>query len=150
MEQVSSVGRVRALGMTRNQRGFTLIELLVVMAIIGFLAALVGPNLIQKVGSSKQKAAKAQISMLGTALDAYRLDVGSYPSTQLGLEALRKNPGADTWDGPYMPKEIPPDPWGRPYVYRSPGEHGDYDLFSLGADGQDGGEGENADVLSWN
>lgn len=131
-------------------RGFTLIELLIVMIIIGLLGALVGPKLFQKVGSSKQKAAKAQIALFGTALDAYRLDVGSYPSTQLGLEALRKNPGSDLWDGPYLPKEIPMDPWGRPYVYRAPGEHGDYDLVSMGADGQDGGDGENSDVVSWN
>ncbi|NLI32168.1 MAG: type II secretion system major pseudopilin GspG [Deltaproteobacteria bacterium] len=134
----------------RGQKGFTLIELLIVMIILGLLAALVGPKMFQKVGGSRQKAAKAQISLLGTALDAYRLDMGSYPSSQLGLDALRKNPGTEMWDGPYMPKEIPPDPWGHPYVYRAPGEHGDYDLLSLGADGQEGGEGENADVVSWN
>jgi general secretion pathway protein G len=132
-----------------TQRGFTLIELLIVMIILGLLAALVAPKMFQKVGSSKQKAAKAQIAMLGTALDAFRLDVGSYPSAEEGLEALRKNPNRETWDGPYLPKDVPPDPWGRAYVYRCPGEHGDYDLYSLGSDGQDGGEGENADVLSW-
>jgi general secretion pathway protein G len=88
--------------------------------------------------------------MLGTALDAYRLDVGRYPSTEEGLDALRKNPGHETWDGPYLPKDVPPDPWGKSYVYRAPGEHGDYDLYSLGGDGQDGGEGENSDVVSWN
>lgn len=131
------------------QTGFTLIELLIVMIILGLLAALVAPKMFQKVGSSKQKAAKAQIAMLGTALDAFRLDVGGYPSAEEGLEALRKNPNRETWDGPYLPKDVPPDPWGRVYVYRCPGEHGDYDLYSLGADGQDGGEGENADVLSW-
>ena len=133
----------------RRQRGFTLIELLIVMIILGLLAALVAPKMFQKVGSSKQKAAKAQISMLSTALDAYRLDIGSYPSSEEGLDALRKNPNRDTWDGPYMSKDIPPDPWGHAYVYRFPGEHGDYDLYSLGADGQEGGEGENADVVSW-
>lgn len=132
-----------------SQRGFTLIELLIVMIILGLLAALVAPKMFQKVGSSKQKAAKAQISMIGTALDAYRLDVGSYPGADEGLVALRKNPGHGAWDGPYLTKEVPNDPWGRPYVYRSPGEHGDYDLYSLGADGQEGGEGENADVLGW-
>jgi general secretion pathway protein G len=132
-----------------RQKGFTLIELLIVMIILGLLAALVAPKMFQKVGSSKQKAAKAQISMLSTALDAYRLDIGSYPSAGEGLEALRRNPNRDTWDGPYMSKEIPPDPWGHAYVYRFPGEHGDYDLYSLGADGQEGGDGENADVLSW-
>lgn len=131
------------------QMGFTLIELLIVMIILGLLAALVAPKMFQKVGSSKQKAAKAQISMLGTALDAYRLDVGKYPTAQEGLEALRKNPGYDTWDGPYLSKDIPPDPWGKQYVYRYPGEHSDYDLYSMGADGQEGGEGENSDVVSW-
>jgi general secretion pathway protein G len=132
-----------------REKGFTLIELLIVMIILGLLAALVAPKMFQKVGSSKQKAAKAQISMLSTALDAYRLDVGSYPTTDEGMEALRKNPNRDTWDGPYLSKDVPPDPWGHPYVYRFPGEHGDYDLYSLGADGQDGGEGENADIVSW-
>jgi len=105
--------------------------------------------MFQKVGSSKQKAAKAQIALLGTALDAYRLDVGRYPTTEEGLEALRRNPGHAGWDGPYLPKDVPPDPWGKGYLYRSPGERGDYDLASLGADGQEGGEGENADVTSW-
>ena len=135
---------------TRGQFGFTLIELLIVMIILGLLGALVAPKLFQKVGSSKQKAAKAQIGMIGTALDALRLDIGRYPTTDEGLAALRKNPGQNNgWDGPYLPKEIPNDPWGKPYIYRAPGEHGDYDLYSLGADGQEGGEGENADVNSW-
>ncbi len=132
-----------------SQRGFTLIELLIVMIILGLLAALVAPKMFQKVGTSKQKAAKAQISMIGTALDALRLDVGGYPSSEAGLEALRKNPGLGGWDGPYLSKDVPKDPWGNPYVYRAPGDHGDYDLYSLGADGQEGGEGENADVLGW-
>ncbi|MCE5242269.1 MAG: type II secretion system major pseudopilin GspG [Syntrophobacteraceae bacterium] len=132
-----------------SQGGFTLIELLIVMIILGLLGALVGPKLFQKVGTSKVQAAKAQISMIGTALDAYRLDVGAYPTTEEGLDVLRKNPGKSTWDGPYLPKDVPPDPWKHPYIYRSPGEHGDYDLSSLGADGQVGGEGENADVNSW-
>lgn len=139
----------RAGELRRFDRGFTLIELLIVMIILGLLAALVAPKMFQKVGSSKQKAAKAQIAMLGTALDAFRLDVGRYPNAEEGLDALRKNPGLDNWDGPYLPKDIPPDPWGKQYVYRYPGEHGDYDLYSMGADGQDGGEGENADVVSW-
>lgn len=132
-----------------SPKGFTLIELLIVMIILGLLAALVAPKMFQKVGGAKQKAAKAQISMLGTALDAYRLDMGRYPAAEEGLEGLRKNPGAPNWDGPYISKEIPPDPWGRQYVYRAPGDHGDYDLYSLGADGQEGGEGENTDVVSW-
>jgi general secretion pathway protein G len=138
----------------RNRRlvrdqGFTLIELLIVMIILGLLAALVAPKMFQKVGSSKQKAAKTQIAMLATALDTYRLDVGKYPTTDEGLAALRTNPGHDTWDGPYLPKAIPKDPWGQDYIYQCPGEHGDYDLYSLGADKQEGGEGEDADVNSW-
>ncbi|SFM41122.1 type II secretion system major pseudopilin GspG [Thermodesulforhabdus norvegica] len=133
----------------QSERGFTLIELLIVMIILGLLASLVGPKLFQKIGTSKQKTAKMQISLFESALDAYRLDVGKYPSTEEGLEALRKNPGYETWNGPYLPKDIPEDPWGRDYVYRCPGEHGDYDLYSLGADGQEGGEGENADVTNW-
>ncbi len=133
----------------RSRLGFTLIELLIVMVILGLLAALVAPKMFQKVGTSKIKAAKAQIALLGTALDAYRLDVGRYPTTEQGLQALRVNPGYDTWDGPYLPKDVPKDPWGRDYVYRNPGQHGDYDLYSLGADGQEGGDGENADVVSW-
>jgi general secretion pathway protein G len=119
------------------------------MIILGLLAALVAPKMFQKVGGAKLKAAKAQIALFGTALDAYRLDVGRYPSRDEGLDALRKNPGINSWDGPYLPKDIPLDPWGNQYVYAAPGEHGDYDLYSTGADGQIGGEGENSDVNSW-
>ena len=144
-KQITRVNRRRS-----AQRGFTLIELLIVMIILGLLAALVAPKMFQKVGSSKQKAAKTQIALLGGALDQFRLDVGRYPSTEEGLNALRQNPRVDSWDGPYLPKDVPNDPWGKAYIYRCPGEHGDYDLSSLGADGQDGGEGENADVASWN
>ncbi len=133
-----------------SQKGFTLIELLIVMIILSLLAALVAPKMFQKVGGAKQKAAKSQIALFGSALDQFRLDVGRYPSTQEGLDALRKNPGLDHWDGPYLPKDIPPDPWSKAYIYHCPGEHGDYDLISLGADGQEGGDGENADVVSWN
>jgi general secretion pathway protein G len=134
----------------RRERGFTLVEILVVIIIIGLLAALVGPKLFGKVSSAKLKTAKAQIELFGTALDAYRLDVGKYPTTEEGLKALREKPsGADQWKGPYLPKEIPMDPWGRAYVYKSPGNFGDYDLISLGLDGTEGGEGENQDVVSW-
>jgi len=133
-----------------DQKGFTLIELLIVMIILGLLAALVAPRMFGKVGTSKQKAAKAQITLFETALDTYRLDVGKFPTSDQGLEALRKKPTeADNWDGPYLPKEIPKDPWGNPYKYRYPGEHSDYDIISYGADGQPGGDDEDADVVSW-
>ena len=133
-----------------DEKGFTLVELLIVMVIIGLLAALVGPRFFGKVGKSKQKAAKAQISLLETALDTYRLDVGKYPTTDMGLQALREKPdGAEKWDGPYLSKELPLDPWGNPYQYRSPGEHGDYDLISYGADGSPGGEDEDIDIVNW-
>ncbi|MFO7839160.1 MAG: type II secretion system major pseudopilin GspG [Desulfosalsimonadaceae bacterium] len=134
----------------RDKRGFTLIELLIVMIILGLLAALVAPRMFGKVGSSKQKAAKSQISLFETALDTYRLDVGEFPTTEQGLQALRKKPGgAGNWDGPYLPKQIPKDPWGNPYHYKCPGEHGDYDIISYGADGRPGGEDEDADVVNW-
>lgn len=132
-----------------NSRGFTLIELLVVMVILAMLAAIVGPKLFGKVGKGKQSAAKTQIEMLGQALDSYRLDTGHYPTTSEGLNALAVNPGSEGWDGPYLKKALPNDPWGKPYQYQSPGTHGDYDLFSYGADGAAGGEGENKDVNSW-
>ena len=134
----------------KREKGFTLIELLIVMVILGLLAALVGPRMFGKVGKSKQKAAKAQIALFETALDTYRLDVGKYPATDQGLEALRSaQDGAERWDGPYLSKKIPLDPWGHPYEYRSPGEHGDFDVISLGADGSQGGEGEDEDIVSW-
>jgi general secretion pathway protein G len=134
----------------RKKQGFTLIELLIVMVIIGLLAALVGPKLFGKVSLAKLKAAKAQIELFGTALDALRLDVGRYPTTEEGLKALREKPSdMNAWKGPYLPKEIPTDPWGKAYVYKSPGEHGDYDLISYGLDGVEGGEGENQDIVSW-
>ncbi len=134
----------------KNNKGFTLIELLVVMIIIGLLASLVAPKLFNKLESSKRKTAKAQIQMIETALDAFRLDVGRYPTTQEGLKVLWKNPGnIKKWDGPYLPKPVKEDPWGNPYIYKSPGEHGPYDLYSLGADGKPGGTGDNADITSW-
>jgi len=134
----------------RRERGFTFFEILVVITIIGLLAALVGPKLWDKISKGKQVAAKGQIELFGTALDAFRLDIGRYPATEEGLKALREKPsGADNWTGPYLPKEIPLDPWKNAYVYKSPGEHGDYDLISYGADKVEGGEGESQDVVSW-
>ena len=134
----------------RGGKGFTLVEILVVIIIIGLLAALVGPKLFGKVTGAKQKAAKAQIELFGTALDAFRLDVGRYPTTEEGLKALREIPsGVENWRGPYLPKEIPSDSWGRRYIYKCPGEHGEYDIISYGADGVQGGEGENQDIVSW-
>lgn len=134
----------------RNSRGFSLIELLIVMVILGLLAGLVGPKMFGHVGKSRQKSAKAQIALFETALDMYRLDVGSYPTTDMGLKALREKPGdLDRWDGPYLPKALPLDPWSHEYQYVSPGEHGEYDIISLGADGAEGGEGENQDIVSW-
>lgn len=133
-----------------REKGFTLIELMIVIIILGLLAALVGPKLFGKVATAKLKAAKAQIELFGTALDALRLDVGRYPTTDESLKALREKPaGMESWKGPYLPKEIPNDPWGRPYIYKSPGDNGDYDLMSYGLDGAPGGEGENEDVVSW-
>jgi general secretion pathway protein G len=134
----------------RNNSGFTLVELLVVMIIIGLLAALVGPRFIRQEEKAKVKAAQAQIELLSTALDTFRLDVGRYPTTQEGLEALRTQPGGiERWDGPYLKKDVPVDPWGKPYVYKSPGDHGPFDILSYGADGTAGGDGDNRDITSW-
>jgi len=134
----------------RNRNGFTLIELLVVMVIIGLLAALVGPRFIRQEEKAKIKAAKAQIELLSTALDTFRLDVGRYPGTEEGLEALRTKPGGlERWDGPYLKKDVPLDPWGKAYAYKSPGEHGPFDIVSYGADGVSGGEGDNRDITNW-
>lgn len=133
-----------------DKKGFTLIELLVVMVIIGLLAALVAPKIFPSLGKGKTASAKAQIELLGQALDQYRLDMGNYPRTEQGLQALVVNPGEGKWQGPYLKKtNVPLDPWNKPYQYQSPGSHGDYDLFSYGRDGVPGGEGEDQDILSW-
>lgn len=130
--------------------GFTLLELLVVMVIIGLLAGYVGPKYFAQIGKSEIKTAKAQIDALGKALDQYRLDTGRYPTTEQGLAALNAPPGNEPkWQGPYLQKAVPNDPWGKPYLYKSPGEHGEYDLWSYGKDGQAGGNEEYADVVSW-
>jgi general secretion pathway protein G len=133
-----------------QQDGFTLIELIVVVIIIGLLAGLVLPQFIKQGEKATAKAAKAQIELLGTALDTFRLDASRYPTTQEGLHALTQKPaGVDRWDGPYLKKEVPNDPWGKPYIYKSPGDHGPYDIISYGADGVPGGEGTDRDVVSW-
>lgn len=134
-----------------SQAGVTLIEMVVVVTIIALFAALVMPKLFQKADVAKITAAKAQIQGFETALGTYKLDTSTFPTTEQGLEALRVRPaGVNNWQGPYLPKEIPMDPWGRPYIYKFPGEHGDEpDIISLGADGQPGGEGINGDIVSW-
>lgn len=135
----------------KDNAGFTLIELMVVIIILGILATLVGPKMFGRVDEAKQKAAATQIELFGTALDSFRLDVGRYPTTAEGLEALI-NPvsGLDSWNGPYLKKRvIPLDPWGNPYVYESPGRYSDYDLISYGADKMEGGEDVNEDIVSW-
>ena len=133
-----------------KQRGFTLLELLVVMVIIGLLAGYVGPRFFSQIGKSEVNTAKAQIDAFEKGLDQYRLDLGRYPSSEQGLQALMAAPaGESRWQGPYLRKAVPADPWGNPYRYRHPGEHGEYDIFSYGADGQPGGEGTNADITNW-
>ena len=131
-------------------RGFTLLELLVVVAIIALLVGYVAPRYFSQVGKSEVSLARAQIDSLEKALDQYRLDTGHYPSTEQGLAALQARPANEPkWSGPYMRKTVPPDPWGQPYRYQSPGSHGEFDLYSYGKDGQSGGEGEAADIGNW-
>ncbi len=136
---------------TNRISGFTLIELLIVMVIIGLLAAFIVPKLIGRVGESKQIAAKAQIELLSTAIEVYKLDTGKYPSQDSGLKSLHAKPDdVKNWKGPYMKKEkAPKDPWGVEYIYKHPGEHGDYDIISYGADENEGGTGDNIDIVSW-
>ncbi|CAB1274395.1 type II secretion system major pseudopilin GspG [Candidatus Nitrosacidococcus tergens] len=132
-------------------KGFTLIELLVVLVILGLLAGLVGPQVMKYLGGAKSDSTRLQIENIASVLDLYRLDVGHYPSTSEGLQALIEAPaGAKNWDGPYLKKkQVPKDSWGNDYHYRSPGEHGPFDIYSLGADGVEGGERENQDIVSW-
>ena len=135
----------------RRQAGVTLIEMLVVVTIIALFAALVAPRMLRRSDTARITAARAQINSFMTALGAYKLDTGLFPTTEQGLQGLRVKPqGVNQWEGPYLPQEIPVDPWARPYVYKYPGEHGDEpDIISYGADGQPGGEGINGDILSW-
>ena len=135
----------------RSQGGVTLIEMLVVVVIMGLFVGLVGVNLFKKADEAKKTATRSQIDAFMTAVGAYKLDTGNFPTTEQGLQALRVKPdGVLQWAGPYMPKDIPMDAWGHPYLYKYPGEHGDEpDIISLGADGTEGGEGNNADIVSW-
>jgi general secretion pathway protein G len=135
---------------TLRQRGFTLLELLVVMVIIGLLAAYVAPRYFSQVGKSEVRTAQAQIDALRKALDTYRLDNGSYPTTEQGLAALNARPAnSPRWSGPYLQRPVPLDPWGKAYQYKAPGDHDEFDLFSFGKDGQPGGTGDAADIKSW-
>ena len=133
------------------EQGFTLIEMLVVISIIALIMSLVGPRVLNFLGESKVKAARIQIEGLTSALDLYALDTGQYPSNSEGLEALMQRPGSvPSWSGPYLKGNVvPKDPWGKPYIYRAPGQHGAYDILSYGADGQEGGTGAAADITSW-
>ena len=137
--------------MKKNQMGFTLVELLVVLIILGLVASIAGPNVMKYLGSSKTKTAKLQLKEIESSLELYFLDTGEYPSTAQNLDVLIKSEGAVAgWNGPYFKKaELPQDPWGNKYLYRSPGEHGVFDLYSLGADKQPGGEGDGQDVTNW-
>lgn len=135
----------------KSEAGFTLVELLVVMVIMVLLASLVAPRVIGYIGSSKSKTAKVQIESFATSLELFKLDTGRYPSDREGLQALvQPPPGTRNWAGPYLKKSaVPPDPWGNPYRYRSPGQRGPFDIYSLGADNREGGQGEDGDVASW-
>jgi general secretion pathway protein G len=134
-----------------GEAGFTLVEILVVITIIGLIMALVGPRVLNYLAESKVKAARIQVESFASSLDLFYLDAGRYPSTSEGLAALAQRPGGiDTWNGPYLRTGlVPNDPWGHAYIYRSPGEHGPYDIVSLGSDGQQGGTGTAADIESW-
>ncbi|WP_081991928.1 type II secretion system major pseudopilin GspG [Inquilinus limosus] len=135
----------------RRQAGFTLIELLVVLVILGLLAGLVGPRILSYLGGARADSARLQIENFKSALDLYAIDVGGYPTTAQGLKALMANPGGVRgWNGPYLRSNaLPEDPWGSAYNYRAPGQHGAYDLYSLGADRKEGGSGDDADITSW-
>ncbi len=135
---------------TEVERGFSLIELIVVLVILGLLATVVGPRVMDRLGKGKSEIAKLQIDQLEGALGLFRFDVGRYPTSAEGLQGLIATSGVQNWSGPYLDKRtLPKDPWGREYQYRSPGQYGDFDLWSWGADGTQGGDDDNADVASW-
>ncbi|HEY0568881.1 MAG TPA: type II secretion system major pseudopilin GspG [Xanthobacteraceae bacterium] len=148
LQQKRGAARQRA---RRHEQGFTLVEILVVITIIGLIMGLIGPRVLNYLTESKAKAARIQIESLASALDLYFLDNGRYPSSAEGVTALvQRPPSAAAWNGPYLKGGVvPTDPWGKPYLYRSPGQHGTYDLSSYGADGQEGGTGAAADVTNW-
>ena len=147
MISVLNAGRRKLRATGKRKGGFTLLELLVVIVIIGLLASYIGPRYFGQIGKSEVTTAKAQMQALGRALDHYRLDVGRYPTTEQRLDALMvRPPNEPNWNGPYLQKNVPLDPWGKPYIYRSPGEKGEFDLISLGKDGAQGGTGDNADI----
>jgi general secretion pathway protein G len=148
---VMLLGKRQRLKRAHGEGGFTLIEILVVIAIIALIMSLVGPRVLNYLGESKVKAAKIQIQSFGSALDLFNLDTGRYPSSAEGLPALVQSPGTiPAWNGPYLKGGVlPNDPWGKAYVYRSPGQHGPYDIMSYGSDGQEGGTGTAADIASW-
>jgi general secretion pathway protein G len=149
--EIVVTSRTRGQSAWRSEDGFTLVEMLVVITIIALIMALVGPRVLNYLTESKIKTTKIQIQSFGTALDLFYLDVGRYPTSAEGLSVLvQGNSGAGSWNGPYLKGgSVPNDPWGKPYVYRSPGEHGPFDIVSYGADGQEGGAGPAADITSW-
>ncbi len=147
---IGGISHPRAMPLGRRAPAFAFMELLVVLVIVGLIVLLVAPRYIGPPAKSNSTIARTQIDGLSKALNQYRLDVGIYPSTDQGLQALVTMPeGVERWQGPYLPNPVPPDPWGRPYNYKAPGDHADYDLYSYGADGRAGGTGENLDVTSW-
>ena len=143
--------RTEPVGARARENGFTLVELLVVLVILGLLVALAAPRVMKYLGSARSDTARIQIEKLSGVLDLYRLEVGHYPTDQEGLRALVEKPAqADSWNGPYLKTaESIVDPWGAPYVYRSPGQHGEFDLYTLGADGKEGGDGADRDIVNW-
>jgi general secretion pathway protein G len=142
---------MRTSKLRKRRSGVTLIEMLVVVAIIGMFVALVAPAMFKHADTARITATRSQIQNFMTALGSYKLDTGVFPTTEQGLAALRVKPvDLNNWNGPYLPQEVPKDPWGHEYVYKYPGEHGDEpEIISMGADGQPGGEGLNADIVSW-